>query len=181
MTRIQKLFIALILPILLSSNAACAQEFRGTFADWSVFSIRQDNKEICYMVSLPVQKEGDYNKRGEPYFVITNIDNNAEEISISSGYIYKKHSEVELSFGLKKFNIFTYDNLAWAHSRIDDIEIIKEMRRGESVVVTGKSANNTTSMDTYSLIGFIKAYNRMKTICHKEVEKEKGVYKSKPN
>lgn len=119
------------------------------------------------MVSMPVKKDGNYNQRGIPYFIITNSDDNIDEINISSGYDYKIGSEVELSFGLKKFNIFTYNNHAWANTKIDDIEIIKEMRKNLDVVVLGVNQANLYSEDTYSLIGFNKAYGKMKEVCEK--------------
>lgn len=144
-----------------------AQEFQGKFADWSVFLTNFGKKKICYMVSLPVKEGGNYNKRGIPYFLITNSDDNIDEITISSGYEYKNGSEVELSFGLKKFNIFTYNNRAWANTKTDDIEIIKEMRRSFDVVVLGVNKNNLYSEDTYSMIGFNQAYGKMKEVCEK--------------
>lgn len=148
---------------------ANAEEFQGKFADWSVFvtdsGLKNDQQKICYMVSLPIKRDGNYNKRGQPYFMITNSDDNIDEITISSGYNYKNGSEVELSFGLRKFNIFTYQNRAWANNKTDDIEITKEMRRSFDLVVLGVMTNNKYSADTYSMIGFTKAYNSMKALC----------------
>ena len=54
------------------------------------------------------ETEGNYIKRGEPYFLVINSTDNIDEITISSGYIYKEDSEIEISFGLKKINAFTY-------------------------------------------------------------------------
>lgn len=125
----------------------------------------KNHKKVCYMISLPIKKDGNYYRRGEPYFLITNSVDNIDEITIASGYTYKEASEVELSFGLKKFNAFTYKSLAWANSKTDDIDIIKEMRRNLDVVVLGINKKNQYSSDTYSLIGFNQAYGKMKEVC----------------
>ncbi len=157
-----------LLFLLLASPNLLAQELQGKFADWSVFTAdfyKGGQKKICYMMSLPVKKDGNYYRRGEPYFLITNSVDNIDEITIASGYVYKVGSEIELSFGLKKFNAFTYKSLAWATNKTDDIDIIKEMRRNLDVVVLGVNKKNQYSSDTYSLIGFNQAYGKMKEVC----------------
>jgi hypothetical protein len=141
------------------------------YADWGVFSTQYGKKKICYAISLPIKRKGDYQKRGEPYFIITDSGNNIDEITVSSGYEYKNNSEVNLSFGLKKFSIFTHKNLAWANSKSDDIDIVKEMRRNLDVIVIGTSKNDSFSHDTYSLIGFTKAYAIMKEMCSNQTQK----------
>lgn len=159
---IKKAFVAFLI---LFSSDLWAQEFQGRFADWSVFRTDFGSKKICYMVSLPVNKAGNYFRRGEPYFLVINSVDNIDEITISSGYVYKEGSEAELSFGLKKFNIMTFGNLAWANNKTDDIEIIKEMRRNLDVVVLGSNKKDQYSSDTYSLVGFRQAFGKMKDVC----------------
>jgi hypothetical protein len=167
---LKKTIFSLMLLLLTSGNLL-AQELQGKFADWSVFTADfgqgKNGKKICYMMSLPVKKDGNYNRRGEPYFLVTNSVDNIDEITVASGYVYKEGSEVELSFGLKKFNGFTYKSLAWGSSKTDDIDIIKEMRRNLDVVVLGVNKRNQYSSDTYSLIGFNQAYGEMKEVCGK--------------
>jgi hypothetical protein len=157
--------ITIILLGLFLCQSAFSQELHGTYVEWSVFSTVQGKEKICYMASLPVKREGNYNKRGEPYFLIINNEDGFDEISVSSGYVYKKNSEVEISFGLKRFSIFTYNNLAWANDRRDDIEIVKAMRLSRDFIVSGNSLDNSYSQDTYSLIGFMEAYRKMKETC----------------
>ena len=142
-------------------------QFYGIFLDWSLFTIAQGDRKICYIISLPVEKQGDYNQRGEAYFIVTTIDDD-EEIIVSSGYNYQNESDVILSFGLKKYDLFTYKNLAWTDTKDDDIEIIKDMKRGVSVVVSGTAIDRSYSQDLYSLVGFNKAYTKMKFICRND-------------
>ncbi|MCE3255163.1 MAG: uncharacterized protein K0R25_657 [Rickettsiaceae bacterium] len=157
--------ISTLLFLLAFQASVLAEEFQGKFADWNVFAVDFGSKKICYMMSLPVKKDGNYYRRGEPYFLIVNSNDNIDEITISSGYNYKNNSEVELSFGSKKFNALTYKTLSWANNKTDDIEIIKEMRRSLDVLVLGVNKNNQYSIDTYSLIGFNQAFGKMKEAC----------------
>lgn len=168
----KKLFIILITLILqitpTNSFADPKQDsniFHEQFFDWAVFSNQQGPKNICYITAIPVKKAGKSQNRGEPYFIITKTKGKLPEVSVSSGYYYKKDSEVELSFGLKKFYMLTYKSKAWTYSLDGDIDIIKAMRESDRMVVTATSTINRTSQDTYSLIGFNKAYKVLQEKC----------------
>jgi hypothetical protein len=157
--------INFLLLIVLFSLPAQAQQLQGKFQDWNVFKAERGDRTICYIASTPIKREGTYDKRGEPYFLLTNIPNDADEISVSSGFIYKKKSDVELSFGSKKFYLFPYVSVAWANDKNDDIDVIKEMQKVEEFVVSGVTREGKNSSDTYSLIGFPQAYAKMKEVC----------------
>lgn len=143
-----------------------AQELQVKFQDWSVFKTNRGDKDICYMVSTPIKSSGYKGKRGEPYFIVTNIVNDADEISAVSGFIYKEKSDVELSFGSKKYYLFPYLSISWANDKNDDIDIIKQMQKSDEMIVTGISTKGQFVHDHYSLIGFIQAYQEMKRVCH---------------
>lgn len=142
-----------------------AQELQAKFQDWNVFKAQRGDQSVCYIASTPIKSDGNYDRRGEPYFLVTNIINEGDEISVSSGFIYKKKSDIEVSFGSKKYYLFPYMSVAWADDKNDDIEIIKEMQRVEEFVVTGVNREGRSANDTYSLIGFPQAYAKMKEVC----------------
>ncbi|MBM3579741.1 MAG: hypothetical protein FJX34_03090 [Alphaproteobacteria bacterium] len=146
--------------------SAVAQELQnlnsvGNFQDWSLF--RTGN--LCYLISTPISSSGNFNKRGEAFFLVTGIKNDADEISTTSGFLYKNNSEAELSFGSKKFYLFPHQAFAWAHDKSSDINIIKEMQKNTDMVVTGIAKDGKLASDTYSLIGFSQAYADLKKIC----------------
>lgn len=142
-----------------------AQELQAKFQDWNVFKINRGDMEICYMASTPIKQSGNYYSRGEPFFLVTNIKNDADEISASSGFFYSNKSDVEISFGSKKFYLFPYKTRAWARNKNEDIDIIKEMQKHEEIAITGVAQNSKTASDIYSLIGFNQAYQKMKRLC----------------
>ncbi len=150
---------------LLFCSVASAQELQNRFQDWSFFKTNRGDKTVCYLASLPINKQDNYPKRGEAFFLVTDIPNDADEISVASGFFYNKKSDIELSFGSKKFYLFPFKTTAWANNRNDDLDIIKEMQKHDDMVVNAVSYDNKAALDTYSLIGFKEAYVKMKEDC----------------
>lgn len=136
------------------------------YNDWSVFQTVQDGKKICYIGSLPIKKEGNYKKRGEPFFTVTTISGaKIPEVSVYSGYNFNTNKKVNLRIGMKSFNLFVYEDRAWANNEKDDETIILTLKAGMKMTVKGYSKLDTYSKDTYSLRGFTDAYNKMTTLC----------------
>jgi hypothetical protein len=160
-----KFLLILISLISLAFSKAYSQELQARFQDWSVFKTERGDKVVCYIASTPIKSEGNFDKRGEPFFLVTNIDNDSDEISTSSGFIYNKTSNVELTFGIKKYYLFPYKTVAWANDKNDDADIIKEMQGNAEMIVTGIARDGKIAVDTYSLIGFLHSYKKLKEIC----------------
>ena len=160
-----KFLLILVSLISLAFSQAYSQELQARFQDWSVFKTERGDKVVCYIASTPIKSEGNFDKRGEPFFLVTNIDNDADEISTSSGFIYNKTSNVELTFGIKKYYLFPYKTVAWANDKNDDADIIKEMQGNAEMIVTGIARDGKIAVDTYSLIGFVHSYKKLKEIC----------------
>lgn len=156
----------MVAVVLLLAPGVQAQQLIASHGDWRVFTIEQNGDTICYIASLPVKKEGNYSKRDEPYLLVTHKRGPQDEVSVSSGYPYKKRKDVKLSFGQKSFELFVKDELAWAYDEAADRAIVKEMIRGSTVAVHGTSWKGTTSKDTYSLKGFTDAHRDMKRLCN---------------
>lgn len=149
------------------------------FTDWDFFKTSfvvntktREAKEVCYLVSVPIANSDNRSadpksayRKGVPYILITNSESSIDELSVSSGFIYTDNSDVELSFGQKKFYLFPYQEIAWSYDRVEDIEILKEMQIRAEMVVTAVDKNNQLFSDRYSLIGFAQAYRKMKNEC----------------
>ncbi len=149
----------------LVTTSLLAEETRETFADW-VLVQKQINSSFCYITSSPIEESGNYDIKGQPYFLVTNTANDSDEISTSHGLIYNKNSDVTISFKRKKFYLFPYRTVAWTINKSDDFDIIKEMQKSDEMVITGYDKNYRYATETYSLVGFSQAYNKMKRICN---------------
>ena len=140
------------------------RELKNKFQDWYFFKTNNGDQEICYLLSTPISTQRDA-LRSKAFFVVTNNKDDADEISTSSGFIYKQNSNVELSFGSNRFYLFPYRNFAWANDKNEDIDIIKEMQKKDVMSITAISKNDKIVIDNYSLIGFFQAYRNMKQNC----------------
>lgn len=165
-----KMLFLTSLFIFISSThySAQAQQLQANFHDWKVFKTNRGDQIICYATSIPIKRSGS-TKRGESYFLVTDILNDADEIGVSSGFYYDKDSDVEISFGSKKFYLFPFKAMAWANDKNEDIDVIKEMQKSSDMIVSGIDKDGRVVSDTYSLIGFSQSYALMQDIC-KEVE-----------
>lgn len=139
----------------------------GSYTDWNVWELSEDNQKICYIVSEPKKQSGTYTRRGKPAILVTRRPTPVvtDEVSVQPGYTYLEGSSASLAVGQNQFTLFTRGAHAWTKDETEDRTLIDVMKRGESMVVQGESVKNTTSSDTYSLLGFTKAYNAMVAAC----------------
>ena len=151
------------------SAAAWAEDptFVGTFSDWSAFTQPQDGAKICYVGGIPKKEEGDYQRRGDTYTLVTHRpkDNVKGELSVEAGYTYKPDSEVELDIDGTTFRLFTKDGNAWAYTRDADKALVAAMKKGRQMIIRGTSSRGTLTTDTYSLKGFTAAIRAIDKAC----------------
>lgn len=136
-----------------------------TYGDWKVFTHKNGEKDVCYIASTPSKKAGNYSKRDEPFVLVTHRSAKIDEISVSSGFPYKKDSEVSLKLDKKDFKLFSQNDRAWAYDEKEDLQIVDRMAKGKTMIVKGISPKGTFAEDTYSLSGFTKARRAMKDLC----------------
>ena len=89
------------------------------------------------------------------------------EFSIVTGYNYKQGSNPEVIIGDLKFQLFTSGSRAWSFSVAEDLKIINSMKSSLKMRVKGTSSRGTITSDTYSLLGFSKAYQKINEACKK--------------
>ncbi len=164
-------FVSLILAstILFAAPSAQAAEPKllGQYRDWEAYRLKEDGKNVCYTASQPTKTKGKYKKRGDVVVLVTHRPARQERdvINFFAGYTFKKGSAVEVKIGGQKFNLFTKADTAWARSEKDERAMVRAMMRGSRMVVTGLSARGTRTADTYSLLGFTRAYRRVSKAC----------------
>ena len=162
-----RIFFIIILLIFSNQSLALEDEENIIFGDWEFYIDRSKKNKICYIYSKPIKTEGNYRERNRPYFLVKNIENKNSEITISAGFTYKDNSEVNISLVNKKFNIFTFENLAWSYNMNQDLEIIKEMKKNNFVEIYSVNKYGKYSKDLYSLKGFNHAHYKITEICNK--------------
>ena len=67
-----------------------------------------------------------------------------------------------------KIQLFTSGSRAWSFSVRDDLKVINAMKTSLKMEVIGTSSRGTITKDTYSLLGFSKAYQKINEACQKK-------------
>ncbi len=137
-------------------------------ADYKFWSVHKTAEGIKYMVSYPIEDAGDFAKREEPYFMISNFDGNPES-SVYVGYYYKKNSEPKINIYLsakdpkkvETYTFYTKNNMAWIKDTSKEATFIEKLKLGDKMIVISESTKNTGAKDTYSLEGFQDAYKEI--------------------
>lgn len=160
-------FLVLSLMFGFAASAAAADKVLGLYGDWGAQTFTEGKHTGCSMWSQPVKDQGKYKQRGPIYAYVTHRpwEKRLNEVSIATGYTYKKNSTVELRIGSNKFSLFTDGDTAWSRSSKDDKKLVDAMRRGSSMIVVGVSSKGTKTTDTFSLTGFTKAYEAIGKAC----------------
>ena len=139
------------------------------FKKWFVFKVIKDKKTHCYTIATPQKKDGTYNVRGEPFFMVIGKEHsgkNEMEIHGSSGYMFHgtdPNSEIDIM--KKKFPLLAIDDKYWAYNPFDDKNIIVELNKAPFFNIMGFSKDQEYSLDIYSLDGFSEAYEKVLELC----------------
>jgi len=144
----------------------------GTFDAWTAVEMTERGSKICYILSRPTKSEPANVRRGDVLLMVTHrpAANRRDEVSFQAGYNYKAGSDVAVEVDkTKKFEFFTRpdvdDDGAWTRDAATDKALIEAMRAGTTLTVKGTSARGTQTTDTFSLIGFSKAYAEIGKAC----------------
>ena len=160
------LFISLIL--ILNSNAY-SQEVKkiGKYKDWEVMVISEASGKVCFAQSIPVLQAPKKNKRDARLFVTFRPSEKvSNEISTTSGYEFNKNNSVLATSGNNKFKFdIKQQGFAWMTSNKKEKIMIKVMKKGSRIMVSGYNEKGSQTIDHYSLLGFTKAYNTAKKAC----------------
>ncbi len=87
------------------------------------------------------------------------------EVSFTGGYPFDPEETVKLTVSGNTFILYVDGEWSWAGSPEEDRKIHEAFRRGATAVVTGISARGTKTTDTFSLIGFSKAFEQARKLC----------------
>lgn len=139
----------------------------GQFDDWAAVTFEEEGNLVCYMTSEPQNMEGDYTQRGRVYALVTHrpANDSLNVVTFIAGYTYDSGSEVTAEIGDLEFTLFTQDDGAWAVDGDTDQKLVEAMRKGRDMVVRGVSSRGTKTTDTYSLMGFSRAYGAINKAC----------------
>ncbi len=169
MSIIKKNIFLYIVIFLFSFSKAYTQEIKeiGKYKDWQTMVLTENTGTICFAQSTPVLQAPKSNKREARLFVTFRpVEKIKDEISASPGYEFNKNNSVIATSGKNKIKFdIVQQGFAWIADNKIEKRMIKVMKKGSRIMITGYNKKGSQTIDHYSLLGFTKAYNAAKKAC----------------
>ncbi len=169
MSIIKKITIFLGILFISSITQLSAQEIKkiGKYKDWEAMVVSDTDGKVCFAQSLPILQAPKTNKRDAKLFVAFRPNDNIKnEVSVTPGYEFNKSNSVVASSGKNKFKFdIKEQGFAWIADNKIELKMIKQMRKGSRIMITGYNQQGSQTIDHYSLLGFTKAYNASRKAC----------------
>ncbi|MDC0532318.1 invasion associated locus B family protein [Candidatus Pelagibacter ubique] len=163
-----KNFIILILVSLFAVSVN-SQEVKkvGKFKDWETMVITEQTGKVCFAQSVPVLQAPKSNPREARMFVsFRPAEKINDEISVTGGYEFNNQNSIIATSGKSKYKFdIAQEGFAWIADNKLENKMIKTMKKGSRIMITGYNQKGSQTIDHYSLLGFTKAYNAAKTSC----------------
>ena len=169
MSIIKKTLTLSLVILITSLTQTFAEDLKkiGKFKDWEVMVISETSGKVCFAQSIPVLQAPKKDKRDARLFVTFRPGEKiSDEISATAGYEFNKNNTVLASSGNNKFKFdIKQQGFAWMTSNKKEKIMVKVMKKGSRIMVTGYNEKGSQTIDHYSLLGFTKAYSTAKKAC----------------
>ena len=163
--------ITFILPIFFISflGQLSAEEIKkiGKFKDWEAMVVTETTGKVCFAQSSPILQAPKSNKRDAKLFIAFRpAEKIINEVSVTAGYEFNKNNSITAASGKNKFKFdIKEQGFAWIADTKIEYRMIKRMKKGSRIMITGYNQKGSQTIDHYSLLGFTKAYNATKKAC----------------
>ena len=161
--------LILILFSFMIINHVNAEEVKkiGKFKDWEAMVLVDDSGITCFAQSKPVLQAPKKNKREARLFVSFRPNEKiTNEISTTPGYEFNQQNSITAKSGKYKYNFdISQQSFAWIADNKVEKKMIRTMKKGSRIMISGYNKSGSQTIDHYSLLGFTKAYNKAKKSC----------------
>ena len=162
-------YFIILLLIIIFQKQVIAEEVKkiGKFKDWETMVMKNDSELVCFAQSKPVLQSPKKNSREARLFVTFRPNQKiSDEISITAGYEFNKKNSIRAKSGKYKYKFdIVQENFAWITDNKQEKKMIKIMKKGSRIMITGYNQEGSQTIDHYSLLGFTKAYGAAKKNC----------------
>lgn len=163
---VKNLSIALAFFMASSGLAAAQSPTRiQQFKDWGAYSYQQGGGKVCYVLSVPKQKEPANVDHGDIFFLVSQRpgQNISYEPQAMMGYPLQDNSKVTVNIDGRNFVMFTKGNSAWVENAAEEPALVASMKAGKAMSVSAKSRRGTATTYAYSLSGISAALKQIET------------------
>jgi len=138
----------------------------GKYKDWESMVVTEASGKVCFAQSSPILQAPKSNKRDAKLFIAFRPGEQIiNEVSVTAGYEFNSNT-VTAQSGKNKFKFdIKEQGFAWIADNKIEFRMIKRMKKGSRIMITGYNQNGSQTIDHYSLLGFTKAYNATKKAC----------------
>tara|TARA_Y100000588_G_C13880449_1_gene764236 strand:+ start:49 stop:561 length:513 start_codon:yes stop_codon:yes gene_type:complete len=169
MSLIKNTLIGFFLLFFLNTTLVYSEELKkiGKFKDWEVMVLINNSEKVCFAQTKPVlQSPKGENREARLFVSFRPKDNIADEISTTSGYEYNTQNSIRAKSGKNKYKFdISQEGFAWIADNKIEKKMIRTMKKGSRIMVTGFNKSGSQTIDHYSLLGFTKAYSAAKKNC----------------
>ena len=169
MSIIKKITIFLGIFFISGVTQLSAQEIKkiGKFKDWEAMVVTEATGKVCFAQSSPILQAPKSNKRDAKLFIAFRpAEKIINEVSVTAGYEFNKNNSITAASGKNKFKFdIKEQGFAWIADTKIEYRMIKRMKKGSRIMITGYNQKGSQTIDHYSLLGFTKAYNATKKAC----------------
>ena len=164
----KKFFILSCLLLFAFNASANTPRSTGKYKNWESFIAETDKGKICFAQTTPTKRAPSSIQRGQSKLFVTfrPSEKIKDEISVSPGYEFSKNNSVTATSGKKKIKFdIIQQGFAWIADNKIEKKMIKVMKKGSRLMITGYNQKGSQTIDHYSLLGFTKSFNTAKKAC----------------
>ena len=169
MSIIKRIIPTLLIIFISWCSQLSAEEIKkiGKYKDWQAMTVTDESGKVCFAQSLPILQAPKSNKRDAKLFVAFRpVEKIINEVSVTGGYEFNNKNSVTATSGKNKFKFdIKEQGFAWIADTKIELKMIKQMRKGSRLMISGYNEQGSQTIDHYSLLGFTKAYNASKKAC----------------
>ena len=167
MSIIRNFIIIVFITTFVSQTNAEEVKKMGTHKDWETYVINNEQGKVCFTQSKPVLQAPKNSSREARLFITFRPGEKIiNEISITAGYEFNTKNSITATSGKNKYKFdIAQEGFAWITDNKLENKMVKTMKKGSRIMITGYNQKGSQTIDHYSLIGFTKAYNATKANC----------------
>ena len=170
MSIIKKILLVLPIIFIATYSQLYAEEVKkiGKYKDWESMVVTEATGKVCFAQSSPIlQGPKSNNKRDAKLFIAFRpAEKIIDEVSVTAVYEFNNNNSVTATSGKNKFKFdIKEQGFAWIADTKIEFRMIKRMKKGSRIMITGYNQQGSQTIDHYSLLGFTKAYNATKKAC----------------
>jgi hypothetical protein len=141
----------------------------GQFGTWGAYTATPNGKKVCFALAKPSSsKMSRAGRARDPAYAFVSTrpaEKVTNEVSVMIGYKLKPGSESTLQVGGASYAMYTQGDGLWIKNAAEEERMVEAMRKAPEMVVTGTSASDTETTDTFSLKGLAQALDRLAQDC----------------